>query len=163
MRRLAQRLRLAVDQAEALATQIGARVQPACVALTRRCGVSLLTAGALAGILGPAAASPPTRSSPPTPGCAPLEASSAGRGATASTAAGTGASTPSSIGSPSPRPAPPAGEGLPGPPRAAEGKRRREALRALKRHLVRAIWRLWQECLPGSRPPPPPAGCPRPA
>jgi transposase len=32
--------------------------------------------------------------------------------------------------------------------RAAEGKSRREALRALKRHLVRAVWRLWQECHP---------------
>ena len=30
--------------------------------------------------------------------------------------------------------------------RAAEGKSRRETLRALKRHLVRAVWRLWQEC-----------------
>jgi transposase len=32
--------------------------------------------------------------------------------------------------------------------RVAEGKTRREALRALKRYLIRAIWRLWQECLP---------------
>jgi transposase len=31
--------------------------------------------------------------------------------------------------------------------RVAEGKTRREALRALKRFLIRAIWRLWQECL----------------
>ena len=30
--------------------------------------------------------------------------------------------------------------------RVAEGKTRREALRALKRHLIRAVWRLWQEC-----------------
>ena len=34
--------------------------------------------------------------------------------------------------------------------RAADGKSRREALRALKRHLVRAVWRLWQECRPVS-------------
>ncbi len=31
--------------------------------------------------------------------------------------------------------------------RRAEGKSWREALRALKRHLIRAIWRLWQKCL----------------
>jgi transposase len=53
VRRLAQRLRLAVDQAEAVAAQIRARAQASFVALTRLCGVSLLTAGALAGILGP--------------------------------------------------------------------------------------------------------------
>ena len=32
--------------------------------------------------------------------------------------------------------------------RVSEGKTRREAIRALKRYLVRAIWRLWQECFP---------------
>ncbi len=31
--------------------------------------------------------------------------------------------------------------------RKAEGKTWREAIRALKRYLVRAIWRLWQQCL----------------
>jgi len=30
--------------------------------------------------------------------------------------------------------------------RESEGKTRREGIRALKRFLVRAIWRLWQEC-----------------
>jgi hypothetical protein len=30
--------------------------------------------------------------------------------------------------------------------RESEGKTRREAIRALKRFLVRAIWRLWLEC-----------------
>jgi hypothetical protein len=30
--------------------------------------------------------------------------------------------------------------------RVAEGKTRREAIRALKRFIIRAIWRLWQEC-----------------
>ena len=32
--------------------------------------------------------------------------------------------------------------------RVAEGKTRREARRALTRYIVRAIWRLWQECSP---------------
>ncbi len=31
--------------------------------------------------------------------------------------------------------------------RQAEGKTWREAIRALKRYLIRAIWRLWQACL----------------
>ena len=31
--------------------------------------------------------------------------------------------------------------------RQTEGKPWREALRALKRHLIRAIWRQWQQCL----------------
>ncbi len=32
--------------------------------------------------------------------------------------------------------------------RVAEGKTKREALGALKRFIIRAIWRLWQECQP---------------
>jgi len=32
--------------------------------------------------------------------------------------------------------------------RVAEGKTKREAFRALKRYLVRAIWHLWGACLP---------------
>ena len=30
--------------------------------------------------------------------------------------------------------------------RVSEGKSRREAIRALRRFIVRAVWRLWQEC-----------------
>ena len=30
--------------------------------------------------------------------------------------------------------------------RVSEGKSRREAHRALKRFVIRAIWKLWQEC-----------------
>jgi len=30
----------------------------------------------------------------------------------------------------------------------AEGKTRPEAIRALKRFIIRAIWRLWQDCRP---------------
>jgi transposase len=32
--------------------------------------------------------------------------------------------------------------------RISEGKTRREAIRALKRFIIRAIWRLWLECYP---------------
>jgi transposase len=34
--------------------------------------------------------------------------------------------------------------------RISEGKTRREAIRALKRFLARALWRQWQQCLPGT-------------
>ncbi len=36
--------------------------------------------------------------------------------------------------------------------RQAGGKTWREAIRALKRYLIRAIWRLWQECLAAPEP-----------
>jgi len=32
--------------------------------------------------------------------------------------------------------------------RVSEGKTRREAMRALKRYTVRAVWRPWQQCEP---------------
>jgi transposase len=148
VRRLAQRLRLAVDQAAALAGQIRARAQTGFVALTRLCGVSLLTAGALAGILGPGHRFRTDAQLAAYAGVAPLEASSAGRvrhrlnrGGNrrlnailyriAITQAGASAQAKAYLAR-----------------RAADGKSRREALRALKRHLVRAIWRLWQECRP---------------
>jgi transposase len=150
VRRLAQRLRLAVDQAEALAGQIRARARTGFVALTRLCGVSLLTAGALAGILGPGRRFATDAQLAAYAGVAPLEASSAGRvrhrlnrGGNrrlnailyriAITQAGASAQAKAYLAR-----------------RAADGKSRRAALRALKRHLVRAVWRLWQECRPVS-------------
>jgi transposase len=148
VRRLAQRLRLAVDQAEALAVQIRARAPAGFVALTRLCGVSLLTAGALAGVLGPGRRFASDAQLAADAGVAPLEAPSAGRvrhrltrGGNrrlnailyriAVTQAGASAQGKAYLAR-----------------RAAEGKSRREALRALKRHLVRAVWRLWQACPP---------------
>src|SRR5205085_2464464 len=53
VRRLAQRLRLATEQAADLARQIAARAQAGFSPLTRLKGINLLTAGALAGLLGP--------------------------------------------------------------------------------------------------------------
>ena len=147
VRRLAQRLRLAVDQAAALAKQIGAQVQTSCVALTRLCGVNLLTAGALAGILGPGRRFRTEAQLAAYAGVAPLEASSAGRVRHRLNRGGHRrlnallyriALTQS-------RSSPAAQAYL--ARRTAAGKSPREALRALKRHLVRAVWRLWQECL----------------
>src|SRR4029453_11695625 len=107
------------------------------VALTRLCGVSLLTAGALAGLLGPGRRFATDAQLAAYAGVAPLEASSAGRvrhrlnrGGNrrlnailyriAITQAGASPQAKPSLGR-----------------RAGEGKSRREALRALKRHLVR--------------------------
>ena len=57
VRRLAQRLRLALDQAYDLHAELARRIRKQAaqqaLPLTRLCGVNLLTAGALAGILGP--------------------------------------------------------------------------------------------------------------
>jgi hypothetical protein len=53
VRRLAQRLRLALDQAAELARRIRKQAAQQALPLTRLCGVNLLTAGALAGIVGP--------------------------------------------------------------------------------------------------------------
>jgi transposase len=151
VRRLAQRLRLAVDQAAALAKQIGARVQTGFVALTRLCGVSLLTAGALAGILGPGRRFRTEAQLAAYAGVAPLEASSAGRvrhrlnrggnrrlNALLYRIAITQATRSDQARAYLAR-------------RQAGGKSRREALRALKRHLVRAVWRLWQESSSANR------------
>jgi transposase len=147
VRRLAQRLRLALDQAEQLAKQIRTRAGQSFALLTRLCGINLLTAGALAGILGPGQRFATDAQLAAYAGVAPLEASSAGtvrhrlnRGgnrrlnAILYRIALTQARYSSEARTYLDR-------------RVAEGKTRREALRALKRFLVRAIWRLWQECL----------------
>src|SRR5439155_25179550 len=53
VRRLAERLALTLAQAEGLARRIRQMAEETFAPLTRLCGISPLTAGALAGILGP--------------------------------------------------------------------------------------------------------------
>ncbi len=147
VRRLAQRLRLATDQAAALAAEIRAGAAAHFTPLTHLCGVSLLTAGALAGILGPGRRFATDAQLAAYAGVAPLETSSAGavrhrlnRGGNrrlnallhriAVTQSRVSLAAASYLAR-----------------RTAEGKSPREAFRALKRFLVRAVWRLWQECL----------------
>jgi len=68
IRRLAQRLRLALSQAEELAQQIRDLARGRYSPLTDICGINLITAGTLAGILGPGeTGSRLTHSWPPTP------------------------------------------------------------------------------------------------
>jgi len=147
IRRLTQRLRLALDQAEELADRIRERADARFSPLTRLCGVNLLTAGALAGILGPGRRWRTDAQLAAHAGVAPLEASSAGvtrhrlnRGGNRRLNA-----ILYRIALTQARHSPEGRAYL--DRRVAEGKTSREAFRALKRFLVRAIWRLWQECL----------------
>jgi transposase len=150
VRRLAQRLRLALTQAEELASRIKTLAETRFSPLTQLCGVNFLTAGALAGILGPGRRFATDAQLAAYAGVAPLEASSAGlvrhrlnRGgnrrlnAILYRVALTQAHHSEEARAYLDR-------------RVAEGKTRREALRALKRFIVRAVWRLWEDCQPAS-------------
>jgi transposase len=146
VRRTATRLLLALTQAEELAAEIRIRAQGRYLPLTEICGISLLTAGALAGILGPGQRFATDAQLAAYAGVAPLEASSAGRVRHRLNRGGNRrlnailyrmALTQA-------RCAPAAQDYL--ARRQAEGKTRREAIRALKRYLVRAIWRQGQRC-----------------
>ena len=155
VRRLAQRLRLALEQADDLAEQIRRRAQARFALLTGLCGVSLLTAGALAGILGPGRRFRTDAQLAAAAGVAPLEASAAGRVRHRLNRGGNRRLNAilHRIAIAQARSSPAARAYL--ARREAEGRTRREAIRALKRFLVRALWRLWQDC--ASEAPAPPA------
>lgn len=146
VRRLAERLDLVVSQAEAIARRIRELAKPRFVPLTELHGVSLLTAGTIAGILGPGRRFSSDAALAAFAAACPLEASSAGhvrhrlnRGGNrrlnailyriALTQAHSSPLGRAYIAR-----------------RRLEGKSWREAVRALKRHLVRALWRLWKRC-----------------
>src|SRR5262245_18744172 len=143
VRRLAQRLRLAMDQAEDLATQIRQRARAHFSLLTGLCGVNLLTAGALAGILGPGRRFRTDAQLAAYAGVAPLEASSAGRVRHRRNRGGHRRLNAilHRMAIAQARSSPAARTYL--ARRESEGKTRREARRALKRFLARAIWRRW--------------------
>ncbi len=148
VRRLAERLRLSLSHVDELARQIEQRAAQSFVPLTRLCGVSLLTAGTLAGILGPGRRFESDAKLAAYAGAAPLEASSAGlvrhrlnRGGNRRLNA-----TLYRIALTQAHHSPEARAYL--ARRVSEGKTKREAIRALKRYLIRAVWRLWQECEP---------------
>ncbi len=147
VRRLAQRLQLALEQAKALASQIEALARDHCAPLTQICGISLLTAGALAGIPGPGRRFATDAQLAAYAGVAPLEASAAERVRHRLNRGGNRRLNAIlyRIALTQARSSPQAQANL--ARRLREGKTRREAVRALKRYLVRAIWRRWQECL----------------
>jgi transposase len=150
VQRLGQRLPLLTDQAKALAAQLRALAAPRFAPLATICGIDLLTAGALAGIRGPGQRFASDAQRAAYAGVAPREASSAARvrhrlnrgghrrlNAILSRVAVTQArSSPQARAYRSRR--------------AGEGKTKAEAIRALKRVLVRAIWRQWRQCLPAA-------------
>jgi transposase len=147
IRRLAQRLRLVVEQAAVLEQEIATLAAPHYEPLTQLIGVQLLTAGALAGILGPGQRFTSEAQLAAYAGVAPLEASSAGivrhrlsRGGNRRLNA-----IVYRIALTQARSSPQAQAYL--ARRKTEGKTWREAMRALKRYIVRAIWRLWQQCV----------------
>ena len=149
VRRLAQRLRLAVDQVADLGQQIRTRtVEAGFAPLTRICGINLLTAGTLAGILGPGQRFASDAALAAYGGVAPLEASSAGlvrhrlnRGGNRQLNAVLHMMSVTQM-----RSWPPARAYV--ARRVSEGKTQREARRALKRYLIRAIWQAWKSCTP---------------
>jgi transposase len=151
VRRLAQRLDLATQQASALAGEIRTRAQRHYAPLAELPGLGLLAAGALAGILGPGQRFESDAQLAALAGIAPLEASSAGhvrhrlnRGGNRRLNAVVHRMAQTQA-----RCYAPAKVYL--ERRQTEGKTRREAIRALKRHLIRAIWHRWKECQPTSQ------------
>ncbi|CAA9347620.1 MAG: hypothetical protein AVDCRST_MAG93-6971 [uncultured Chloroflexia bacterium] len=155
IRRLLERLQLAVEQTKVLAKKIRALATQHFLPLTELCGVQLLTAGMLAGILGPGRRFTSEAQLAAYAGVAPIEASSAGtirhrlnRGGNRRQGA---ILYPIALVQATSSPQAKAYLAR----RQTEGKTRREAIRALKRHLIRAIWRLWQRCLIGQMEPVP--------
>ena len=128
--------------------QIEARAQARFSPLTTLCGISQLTAGILAGILGPGRRFATDAQLAAYAGVAPLEVSSAGRVRHRLNRGGNRRLNAIlyRIALAQVRYDPVARAYV--ERRMAEGKTKREALRALKRFILRAIWRLWQQCVP---------------
>ncbi len=148
VRRLAQRLRLALEQAGELTRKIKTYTTAAGFdGLTQIYGVGLILAGTLAGILGPGCRFRTDAELAAYAGAAPLETSSAGlvrhrlnRGGNRRLNALIHMVALTQL-----RCWMPARAYV--ERRLAEGKTKREAMRALKRFLVRAIWNAWKRCL----------------
>ena len=147
VRRLASRLALTLAHEAELACEIRELAKLKFEPLTKLCGINLLTAGRLAAILGPGDRFKSDAQLAAYAGVAPLEASSAGKVRHRLNRGGnrrlnhvlyfvvlTQAHHHPEAQTYLAR-------------RVAEGKSRREAHRALKRFIVRAIWKLWQECV----------------
>lgn len=152
VQRLARRLELAFTQVAELSEEIRALAAIRFAPLTKLCGVNLLTAGVIAGILGPGHRFRSDAALAAYAGVSPLEASSAGRVRHRLNRGGNRrlnavlyriALTQAHF-------SPEARAYL--DRRVREGKTKREATRALKRFLVRAIWHLWMECSPHTKP-----------
>lgn len=148
VRRLAQRLRLALEHAAELAQRVKAlTVEAGFAPLTEIFGVGFIIAGTLAGILGPGSRFDSDAELAAYAGVAPIETSSAGlvrhrlnRGGNRRLNSLLHMIAVTQLRSWAPARAYVSR-------RTTEGKTRREGTRALKRFLVRAIWHAWQRCL----------------
>jgi len=148
IRRLAQRLRLAAQQAEELKGEVEARLEEgAFLPLTAIHGVGVVIAGTLVGILGPGRRFSTEAELASYAGAAPLEASSAGLVRHRLNRGGNRRlnSLLHMIALTQLRSWAPAQNYV--KRRLSEGKSKREAMRALKRFLVRAIWHAWNKCV----------------
>lgn len=157
VRRLAARLALIVSQ---LAIVTGRICEIAAVRFARLkeiCGVNYLTAGVLAALLGPVERFSSDAQLAAYAGVAPLQASSAGKTRHRLNRGGNRRlnAVVWRIAITQARSSPEARAYL--ARRVSEGKTKREAFRALKRFIVRAIWRLYREETNGDPSPLPPS------
>lgn len=145
--RLVQRLRLAMSQVDEVSEKIRALAREGFSPLTQIFGVNLLSAGILAGILGPGCRFSNDAELAAYAGVAPLETSSAGVVRHRLNRSGNRRlnGIVHLIAWTQIRGWEPAQVYL--KRRISEGKSRREATRALKRFIIRAIWRCWMACV----------------
>jgi transposase len=146
VRRLAARLQLVCQQVADLQTQIETRAEARFSPLMEIHGVGKLLAGMLAGVLGHVDPHADEAQLAMYAGVAPLEASSAGQVRHRLNRNGNRFLNAMiyRIALVQARWYPPARAYL--TRRQHEGKTRREAFRALKRFIVRAVWKQWQQC-----------------
>ena len=146
-KRLARRLLSLLDDLETVTADLTARSRPVTRPLTSIFGVADLTAGMLAGYLGPDLRFASDAKLAQYAGVAPLEASSAGRIRHRLNRTGHRKLNEliHRIAITQARRYHPARTYV--ARRQAEGKTWREAIRALKRYIVRAIYAQWKECL----------------
>jgi transposase len=147
VKRLLQRLRLVTAQVEEVSEKIRRLAREGFSPLIQIFGVDTLSAGILAGILGPGCRFGNDAELAAYAGVAPLETSSAGLVRHRLNRSGNRRLNHivHLIAWTQVRSWPPAKAYL--ERRICEGKSRREATRALKRFIIRAIWRHWMECV----------------
>lgn len=150
VQRRAARLRALMRDREMVSTQIQDLSRPLCEPLTRLVGIGDLHAGMLAGYLGPGQRFATEAQLARYVGVAPLETSSAGRIRHRLNRFGHRQLNAiiHRIALVQAQHYAPAQRYL--ARRQAEGKSWREAIRALKRYIVRAIWHAWTQCLAGT-------------
>jgi len=148
IRRLVARLALTTEHTKDVAKQIRALASARYAALTQLCGVDHLTAGMLAGLLGPGVRFETDAQLAAYAGVAPREASSGARVRHRLSRGGNRRlnSIIYRIAVTQARHSTEAKRYI--ARRMSQGKTKREAHRALRRYIVRVLWHLWHECYP---------------